>query len=283
VEFRLLGPLDVVTDDGTLTLGSARQRTLLVLLLVHADEWVSVDRAIDELWGDGPPATAQHAVQVYVSGLRKLLRAAGDEVALGGSPSGYVLAADPEQIDARRFERLIGEGRRLAADRPADARQRFEQALALWRGPPLAEFAEFGFAAREAERLEELRELALEGTAEAALACGEHHRAIAMLTSLIAANPLREGPRRLLMLALYRAGRHAEALAVYRDLRLWRAIQKNGMAKDFSWKASAGEYVKLYEKAKTSQWNVSTDIDWDIDVDPWKIARDPRTIAAVLV
>ena len=217
VQFRVLGPLEVLASGEALSFGGVRPRALLALLLANAGESVSVDRVIDELWGERPPATAQHAVQVYVSSIRKLLRASGDGVALRGSAAGYRLDVDPERIDAWRFERLIGEAGRLAGDDPARARALFGEALSLWRGAPLAEFAEYGFAVREADRLEELRATALEGSVEAGLACGESSHSIGTLTSLIAANPLREGPRRLLMLALYRAGRHAEALAVYRD------------------------------------------------------------------
>ncbi|MGN6170062.1 MAG: BTAD domain-containing putative transcriptional regulator [Solirubrobacteraceae bacterium] len=217
MEFRVLGPLEVLASGEALSLGSVRQRALLAVLLVNAGEPVSIDRVIDELWGERPPATAQHAVHVYVSGLRKLLRAVGDDAQLRGSAAGYRLDVDPERIDERCFERLIWKGQHLAEADPARARELFREALALWRGPPLTEFAEYEFAAREADRLEDLRTTALEGSVEPGLACGEHAQALGTLTSLIAANPLREQPRRLLMLALYRSGRHAEALAIYRD------------------------------------------------------------------
>ena len=217
MQFRILGPLEVLASGEPLSLGGARPRALLALLLVNAGHSVSVDRVIDELWGQRPPATAAHAVQVYVSMIRKVLRTCGDEVVLDGSAAGYRLDLDPERIDARRFERLIAKAGRLAVDDPGHAGAVFDEALALWGGQPLAEFAEYGFAAREADRLEELRAMALEGSVAARLACGETTQAIGTLSSLIADNPLRESPRRLLMLALYRSGRHAEALAVYRD------------------------------------------------------------------
>ena len=218
VEYRVLGPLEVVGPDGPVALGSVQQRAVLAVLLVHAPEVVSVDRLIDELWGERPPATAAHAVQVHVSAIRKTLRTAGaaDGIGVTRSGSGYAIEVDPERVDATRFERLVAGAQRVLPDAPAVARDRLEEALGLWRGRPLAEF-EFEFAGRERERLEELRAVALEGVVEARLACGENREVIGTISGLVESNPLREGPRRLLMLALYRAGRHAEALAVYRD------------------------------------------------------------------
>ena len=217
VQFRVLGPLEVVGAEGVLALGSTQQRLVLALLLVHSPEPVSVDWLIDQIWGERPPPSAEHAVRVYVSGIRKLLRAGGTEIPVRTSPSGYAIDVEPEQVDARRFQRLIDEAQRALAENPPHARGLFEEALGLWRGPPLAEFEQSELARSESDRLEELRTLALEGVVEARLACGEHGETIGQLTGLVAANPLRERPRRLLMLALYRSGRHAEALAAYRD------------------------------------------------------------------
>ena len=218
VEFRILGAFEAVAGRQELSLGSVQQRAVLALLLVRAPEPTSRDRLIDELWGERPPASAAHALQVYASGIRKALRPAGDDaVAVRSSPAGYVLEVEADRIDARRFERLIEEAQRVLTDDPAAARDSFERALGLWRGAPLAEFGEFEFARLEADRLEELRAVGQEGLVEARLACGEHGEVIGTLTGLVAANPLRERPRRLLMLALYRSGRHAEALAAYRD------------------------------------------------------------------
>ncbi len=218
VQYRVLGPLEVVGASGPVGLGSIQQRALLALLLVHAPEVVSVDRLIDELWGERPPATASHAVQVHVSAIRKTLNnaTAGDGLAVIRSGSGYALEVDPERVDATRFEGLVAAAQRALVDTPVTASRLFEEALGLWRGSPLAEL-EFEFAVRERERLEALHAVALEGQVEARLACGEHREVIGTITGLVASNPLREGPRRLLMLALYRAGRHAEALAAYRD------------------------------------------------------------------
>ena len=217
MEFRLLGALEVVAGGKPAALGSAQQRAVLALLLVSAPEPLSRDRLIDELWGEHPPASARHAVQVYVSGIRKVLRAGGDGAQVRSSRSGYVLEVDLETVDAWRFERLLDEGQRALVDDPKVARQRFEEALGLWRGRPLAGFETVELARREAERLEELRVLATEGLVESRLEYGEHAEVIGQITGLAGANPLRERPRRLLMLALYRSGRHAEALAAYRD------------------------------------------------------------------
>ena len=217
MEFGILGPLEAVHAGQALALGSAQQRAVLAILLARAPEPVARDWLIDELWGERPPATAEHAVQVYVSGIRKALRSAGDEAAVRSSGSGYVLDVDPERVDARRFERRVSEARGALAADPARAGRLFEGALALWRGAPLAEFEQSEFARGEGARLDELHTAAMEGRAEAMLACGEHAEVIGELTGLVAADPLRERPRRLLMLALYRGGRHAEALAAYRD------------------------------------------------------------------
>jgi len=215
VELCVLGPLKFLADGREVALGSLQQRAMLALLLIHVGEPVSRDRLVDELWGERPPASAAHAVQVYVSGIRKSLRCS--EVEVRSTGSGYLLEVDTDRVDARRFEQLVGEAQRRLAEDPSGARELFAEALGLWRGAPLGEFAEFEFARQEANRLEELHAVALEGVAEARLAAGEHAEVIGQITSLAAANPLRERPRRLLMLALYRSGRHAEALAAYRD------------------------------------------------------------------
>ena len=220
MEFRILGTLEVVAANGqSLRLGSAQQRAVLSLLLIQAPNPVSRDRLIDNLWAERPTATAAHAVQVHISGIRKILGAGADEPLLQGSRAGYLLAVDPERIDGKRFERLVSEAQHSLAKNPAHARELFEQALGLWRGTPMADLAKFDFAAREADRLEELHADAVEGVVQARLALGQHVETIGQITSLVATNPLRETPRRLLMVALYRSGRHAEALAAYRDAR----------------------------------------------------------------
>ena len=214
MDFRILGPLEVARDGAPLALGAAQQRALLAVLVLHRGEVVSVDRLVDELWGERPPAAAAKTVQVYVSQLRKAL-GAGVIVTQG---RGYRLAAAPGQVDAARFEALAGEGRRaLAGGDAARARERLCAALGLWRGEPLADFTYEPFAQAEIARLREARLAAAEDRIEADLALGAGGELIGEIESLVAANPLQERLRGQLMLALYRAGRQADALAAYRQ------------------------------------------------------------------
>jgi DNA-binding SARP family transcriptional activator/ABC-type transport system substrate-binding protein len=217
MEFRLLGPLEVREDERVIPVGGAKQRALLAILLLHANELVSRDRLIDELWGERPPGTASHSLDHQVSRLRKLLRPS--ELLVTGA-GGYSLQVEPERIDVRRFERLLAEGRRANADgRPAEADALLDQALALWRGDALADWAYDPFARTEIERLEELRVAAIEERVEARLELGNHHALVAELEPLIAKHPFRERLRAQLLLALYRSGRQAEALRFYGDTR----------------------------------------------------------------
>jgi DNA-binding SARP family transcriptional activator/ABC-type transport system substrate-binding protein/streptogramin lyase len=217
MEFRLLGPLEVRKDDRVLPVGGAKQRALLAIFLLHANELVSRDRLIDELWGERPPGTADHSLDHQVSRLRKTLGLAELLVTRWG---GYVLQIDPEQIDVRRFERLLEQGRSgNAAGKPAEAAEALREALALWRGGALADLAYEPFARGEIDRLEELRLAAIEERIEAELALGRHQALVAELESLAPKHPLRERLRAQLMLALYRSGRQAEALRVYTDTR----------------------------------------------------------------
>jgi DNA-binding SARP family transcriptional activator len=214
VEFRILGPLEVARDGAPLPLGAVQQRAVLAVLVLHRGEVVSTDRLVDELWGERAPAAAAKTVQVYVSQLRKAL--GGGVIVTPGR--GYRLAAGPGQVDAARFEALCGEGRRaLAAGDPAGAKQRLGAALGLWRGEPLAEFTYERFAQGEIGRLRAARLAAAEDRIEAELALGAGGELIGELESLVAASPLAERPRGQLMLALYRAGRQADALAAYRQ------------------------------------------------------------------
>jgi DNA-binding SARP family transcriptional activator len=214
VEFRILGPREVARDGEPLMLGAVQQRALLAVLVLHRGEVVSTDRLVDELWGERAPAAAAKTVQVYVSQLRKAL-GAGAIVTQGRA---YRLAAAPGQVDAVRFEALCAEGRRaLAGGDAARARERLCSALGLWRGEPLAEFAYEPFAQAEIGRLQEARLAALEDRIDADLALGADGELVGELESLIAANPLAERLRGQLMLALYRAGRQADALAAYRQ------------------------------------------------------------------
>jgi DNA-binding SARP family transcriptional activator len=212
MEFRLLGPLEVVEHGRALELGSARQRAVLAVLLLHANEVVSVDRLVDELWGRTPPATAGKILQVYVSRLRKEL---GDGRLLTRSP-GYVLRADRSELDFARFEQLMSQA---DLGDPRGAASKLRQALALSRGPPLADLEYEPFAQAEVVRLGELQWTALERRIDADLAAGRHAELIGELEALIAEHPLRERPRGQLMLALYRSGRQAEALEAYADAR----------------------------------------------------------------
>src|SRR5580765_5806586 len=213
MEFRILGPLEIAAD-GALQLGGASQRALLVLMLLHANEVISSDRLLDELWPGGPPASGATALQVRVSQLRKALGPEAER--LEPMPPGYVFRVRPGELDLDRFSRLIREAD--GAD-PGTAASTLRAALALWRGPALVEFAYESFAQAAIARVEELRLLALERRVEADLALGHHGDLVGELEALILEHPLRERLREQLMLALYRSGRQAEALEAYRAAR----------------------------------------------------------------
>jgi DNA-binding SARP family transcriptional activator/pimeloyl-ACP methyl ester carboxylesterase len=216
VDFQILGPLEVRDEDRVLPLGGGKQRALLALLLVNANRTVSIDRIIDDLWGADTPETAPKMVQIYVSKLRKLLPPGK----LHTRPPGYSLELESDEFDLHRFERDVAEARvALDAGRAEQAAERLREALALWRGPALAEFASEPFAPPEGARLEELRVAALESRLEADLALGRHRAVVSELEALTGRHPLRERLRSQHMLALYRSGRHAEALASYQALR----------------------------------------------------------------
>jgi YVTN family beta-propeller protein len=216
VEFRILGPIEATEAGRSVALGPAKQRALLAALLMHANEVVSTDRLVDELWGERPPAKAAKSVQVYVSQLRKAL---GDG-ALETSGHGYVLHVAADALDSERFESLLAEGREALAEGEASrAAETLRAALALWRGPALSEVAYEPFAQAEIARLEELRLVALEERIDADLALGQHAGIVAELEGLVRAEPLRERLRRQLMLALYRSGRQADALGAYQEAR----------------------------------------------------------------
>jgi DNA-binding SARP family transcriptional activator len=199
-EFRLLGPLEAVVDGKPVQLAAAKPRALLALLLLERNHVVSNERLIDELWGEAPPGQATKTLQVYVSQLRKAL---GPE-RLVTRPPGYLLRVEDAELDLDRFEGLTAEARSLA---PRDARDTLRQALALWRGPPEP----------VAAHLDELREAAYEDWLHASVESGD--AVIPQLEELVAREPLREHPRALLMLALYRSGRQAEALELFRSTR----------------------------------------------------------------
>jgi DNA-binding SARP family transcriptional activator len=214
MEFRILGPLEVADGDALVPLAGAKQRALLAILLLTANEVISSDRLIDELWGEQSPDSGRTALQVRVSQLRKALGGAGALI-LTRAP-GYVLRLERQQLDLHRFERLVGEA---DVAEPAVAAVMLREALALWRGPPLADLAYESFAQAAIGRLEELRLAALEKRIEADLALGRHAELVAELEALVTQHPLRERLRAQLMLALYRCGRQADALADYRTAR----------------------------------------------------------------
>jgi DNA-binding SARP family transcriptional activator len=210
IEFRILGPLEAVDEEGRArSLGGLKQRGLLALLLLEAGRVVPTDRLVDALWGGTPPPTATASLQNFVSQLRKTL---GPEL-IETRPPGYLVRLDNGQLDLSRVRRLVDEAR---ASDPVRRARLYGEALALWRGEPLAELAYESFAQTEIARLAELRLLLVEEHAEAELAIGRHAELIGDLEALVHQHPLRERLRGQLMLALYRSGRQADALDAYR-------------------------------------------------------------------
>jgi len=222
LEFRLLGPFEVLRSGERVGGLGPRQRCLLACLLAHANQVVSAERLIEELWGDEPPPTATTALQVHVSRLRKALEetdGGGAELVVTRRP-GYLIRVDAAQVDTLRFEQLASRGRtRLAAGDVAAAAGDLGDALGLWRGPALSELADHGFAQAWTARLELLRLAALEDRVDADLALGRHRDVVDELAALVEAEPLRERLWGQLMLALYRCGRQAEALRAFGQLR----------------------------------------------------------------
>src|SRR5262245_2445482 len=202
LEVRLLGPLEVRDGERTIEVRRRKQRALLAVLALNAGRVVSKDRLVDHLWGERATAGAGHTLENYVSQLRKLL---GESVIKTRAP-GYVLDVEEEHVDAIRFERLVRGGEP-------------EAALGLLRGSPLADVAAEPFAGPEIARLEELELSARESAIEDRLEQGRHTEVVPELERLVAGHPYRERLRGLLMLALYRSGRQADALAAYRDAR----------------------------------------------------------------
>ena len=198
MEFRILGPLEVLADGRVLDVGAAKQRALLATLLLSPNRVVSKDQLIEALWGERAPETANKALQVYVSQLRKTI---GRDRILTRAP-GYEIRVEHGELDVERFESLAQE-------------RRFAEALAEWDGQPLADFAYEPFAQSEIARLSELRVACLEERVQADLDDGRHAAVVGELEGLVRAHPLRERLRGQLMLALYRSGRQAEALDVY--------------------------------------------------------------------
>ena len=212
LRYLILGRLEVRDGDVEVSLRGGQQRKLLAILLLHTGQAVSSDLLIDELWDGKPPETATKALQGYVSSLRKQL---GQET-VDTVGSGYRLAVAPEDIDAREFEELLADARKLER---GPAALKLRDALALWRGPALADFAYDDFARDEIDRLQELRLGGIERRIDLELALGHHDDLVPELEALVRAHPLRERLRGYLMVALYRSGRQAEALDAYRDAR----------------------------------------------------------------
>ena len=220
IDFRLLGALEVSANGTAADLGPPKQRALLAILLLHAGEIVPIDRLIDLLWGESAPRTAAHSIQIYVSDLRKALESLGGRQVLATRPPGYQLDTDPDTIDARRFERLVQEGTRKLRDGDlAGGADVLRDALRLWNGPALSDFAYEEFAQPYIRRFHDLHLDAIEQVAAAELEAGRAAEVVPMLDAAIREDPLRERSRELLMLALYRSGRHAESLRTYQQLR----------------------------------------------------------------
>ena len=211
MEFRILGPLEIEADGTPVELVGQRQRALLIALLLRANEVVPTDRLVDDLWGEAAPKTATTSLHNAVSQLRRILGGA-----LVTRSPGYVLRIERSQVDAFRFEELLATARTYE---PAARAAALHEALALWRGSALVDVTYESFAAQAASRLEELRVVAREELAEAELSLGKHDSLVPELEALVSEHPLRERVWGLLMLALYRTGRQADALQVYQDAR----------------------------------------------------------------
>jgi DNA-binding SARP family transcriptional activator len=227
LEFLILGPLEVRTDGRLVPVQGFRQRALLAMLLLHANEVVASGRLLDELWG-AEPGTDTAVLRVRISQLRKALRAACCGELLQTRPPGYVLQVDRDRLDLGRHERLAAEAGLVLEHDPARAAVWLREALALWRGPPLADFAYEPFAQTTIGWLEELRLTTLEKWIDAELASGREREMVGELRALVAGHPLRERFRAQMMLALYRAGRQ----------RRWRPISRPGACWSGNWESS---------------------------------------------
>lgn len=220
MEFRVLGALEAGAGTVVADLGPPKQRALLAILVLHVGEIVSVDRLTDLLWGDDPPRTAAHSIQIYVSELRKALEPIARRRLIHTRAPGYQLEASADDVDAKRFEALVAQGAaELQGGRHAEAVASLRAALDLWRGPVLSDFAYDEFAQPYVQRFHDLHLDAVETLAAAELAGGQGGRVVPLLEAAIREDPLRERSRELLMLALYRSGRHPEALRTYDQFR----------------------------------------------------------------
>ena len=221
MSFRILGALEAEGPRGSVVpLGPPKQRALLAVLLLHVGELIPTEQLIDLLWGDRAPRTAAHAIQIYVSDLRRVLDPILGTDAILTRPPGYRLNISADEVDARRFERLTTEGAKaLSNGDHAAGVALLNEALGLWRGPALSDFAYEEFAQPYIRRFHDLHLDAIESLAAAELEAGRVSEVVTLLESAIREDPLRERSRELLMLALYRSGRHAEALRTFENLR----------------------------------------------------------------
>src|SRR5205809_2687190 len=219
MEYRILGPLEVAHQGDPVRLGRLKERLVLAVLLLHANEFVSRERLIDELWGESPPPTARKAVNVYISQLRRALaRNAVDPI--GTEDGGYRISVGADELDVLHLRRLLASAReRAAAGELEAAAEPLREALALWRGPTLAGLLLESHGRDEVAQLDELRLTALMDRIDCDLALGRHEDVLGELHVLVGEHPLRERLRAQLMLALYRSGRQAEALSAYQDAR----------------------------------------------------------------
>jgi DNA-binding SARP family transcriptional activator len=216
MEFRVLGPLEVIGPHGAIAIASGRQRAILGLLVLDLGRTVASERLIDEVWGADPPASVRQALRVHVAGLRRLL---GSE-RIDTQPQGYRLRAADATVDLEQFDRLVADASRdLEAGEPVNAASGFATALALWRGSALADLAGEHAARAARARLDELRAVVFEHWVDAELASGRHLDQLPELRRMVTDAPLREAFQARLMVALYRSGRQADALAVYRAAR----------------------------------------------------------------
>ncbi len=217
MEFRILGPLEVVSAGRSVRLGGRKPRALLADLLIHANAVVPADRLIEDLWGEAPPEDATNALQTTVKRVRQTL---ADRERILTFPPGYAIQVEEHELDRDLFERLLKEGRQARAlGDTASASVRLSEALSLWRGSALADFLYAPFAQREIAHLEELRLVCREERIDVDLALDRHASLVGELEALVSEHPLRERTRGQLMLALYRSGRQAEALETYRTCR----------------------------------------------------------------
>lgn len=219
MEFRVLGSLDVRRGDDVVIIGSSNERKLLTALLVDANAVVSTARLIEVLWGDDPPPSDRNTLQTYIARLRHRLSGGGAAAPIVSRPPGYVIELRPHELDSLWFRELVARGSAALSEDPGRALEILNEALALWRGPAFAEFADEEVARAEAVCLDELRETAGQERVEALLAVGRSAEAVSELERAVAAHPLRERPHAQLMRALSRCGRQVDALRLYQRYR----------------------------------------------------------------